>query len=251
MYEASSPPSTLRKVRSYSTLPGPRGAAAARTRTQPPAISRQEQHTPPVQAPSSAAQWDAAGALLGPRLEMHAYDLEGRVREDGAAFGRLTELAARKSARVSVPPQQNQNQDQDQPSASLLRQPLSPLPHEVSHHLVPGELCKPPYSRQWLLAHRTRCGGSPLRPPQHPLLAELLSTSAALASGAGATPSKAVVTEGTAPAGAAKPSPKLEKEYTPDSIQALLAALGETTAAAATPTRPPRGGRLAFRGEPS
>ena len=42
---------------------------------------------------------DAAAALLGSRMEMHATTkhLEGtRVREGGAAFGRLAELATRK-----------------------------------------------------------------------------------------------------------------------------------------------------------
>ena len=66
---------------------------------------------------------------------------------------------------------------------------MSTAPHEVLLQLspsslpgrsfVPAERCKPPYSREWLLAHRPHCGGSPLRPTAlHSYSAELRSPSA-------------------------------------------------------------------------
>ena len=67
------------------------------------------------------------------------------MREGGAAFGRLAELATRRGA--SAP--------------HKAEQPSSLLPRRV---LVPGELCKPPYSRQWLLA--TRAERAKQRPVQ-------------------------------------------------------------------------------------
>ena len=74
------------------------------------------------------------------------------MREGGAAFGCLAELATRRGSPLRpVAPQED------------LQSPPSSLPRRI---LVPAEHCcsKPPYSREWLLSHRARCGGSPLRP---------------------------------------------------------------------------------------
>ena len=88
-------------------------------------------------------------ASLGCRLETHT--CVGKVHEGDAAFGCLAELAARRgSAAMTTAPQED-----------LTPSPPSSLTRRI---VVPGELCKPPYSREWLLAHRAHCGGSPLRP---------------------------------------------------------------------------------------
>ena len=102
-----------------------------------------------------------ASKLLGFRLEHE-------VREAGAAFDCLAKLATRKGSPLRPVAPQEEN----------LQSSLSSLPWRI---LVPGERCKPPYSREWLLAYRARCGGSPLRPSTalHPT--ELLSLSASAA----------------------------------------------------------------------
>lgn len=88
-------------------------------------------------------------ASLGCRLETHT--CVGKVHEGDAAFGCLAELAARRgSAAMTTAPQED-----------LTPSPPSSLTRRI---VVPAELCKPPYSREWLLAHREHCGGSPLRP---------------------------------------------------------------------------------------
>ena len=134
--------------------------------------------------------------LLGYRLGRHA--CSGQVREGGAAFGRLAELATRGgAAAMSTAPQE------------ALQLSPSSLPRRI---FVPAELSKPPYSREWLRAHRAHCGGSLLRPtafaaravPTHP------------------QPASAPAAAGTAH-GAAKPL--LEDDTTPDSVYALLASL--------------------------
>ena len=90
-----------------------------------------------------------------PAFELHAsrllgHRLEHEVREGGAAFGCLAKLATRRGSPLRpVAPQED------------LQSSLSSLPQRI---LVPAERCKPPYSREWLLAHRARCGGFPLRP---------------------------------------------------------------------------------------
>ena len=88
------------------------------------------------------------------------------MREGGAAFGCLAKLATRRGSPLRpVAPQEDLQ---------------SSLPSLLQRILVPAERCKPPYSREWLLAHRARCGGSPLRPTaMHPT--ELLSLSASVA----------------------------------------------------------------------
>ena len=94
-----------------------------------------------------ASELEASG-----RLKMNAF--EGQ--EGGAAFGRLTELAARGGSSPLRPaaPQvlSAPLEDQSFPSA---------LPRRI---FVPAERCKPPYSREWLLAQRAQSDGSPLRP---------------------------------------------------------------------------------------
>ena len=104
--------------------------------------------------------------LLGCRLKMLASD--GRVHEGSAAFGRLAELATRGGAAAMT----------TAPQEVLLQLSRSSLP---GRNFVPAERCKPPYttSREWLLAHRPHCGGSPLRPTAlHSYSAELRSRSA-------------------------------------------------------------------------
>lgn len=152
--------------------------------------------TRPANERSPTAQQDHAVVLLGSRLEVHASDLEGKVREGSAAFGRLAELATRRATK------NNRNNCRGAPALCQEEQPRSSLPRRL---LFPGGLCMPPYSRQWLLDHRAQSRGSPLRPssvvPRGP-------------------------EEGTA--AAAKPPPKFDKEHTPDSVQSLLAALEKT-----------------------
>ena len=169
-----------------------------------------------------ASQVEASG-LLSCRLKVNA--CEGRVREGGAAFGRLTELAARRnSAAVTTAPQED------------LQSSPSSLPRRI---LVPAERCKPPYSREWLLAHRAHCGGSPLRPTALHLLcpADLssLSASAAVPALDAPTASRAVaftylqLASALAAAGAAGAAkPLLEDDTAPNSIHALIASLEET-----------------------
>ena len=182
---------------------------------------------------------DAAAALLGPRMEMHATTkhLEGtRVREGGAAFGRLAELATRKSARVAVKQNQNQleeaNQNQNQPCSTLTSLPRQPFSER--------QPCS--YSRQWLLTHRAHCGGSPLRPPSvaprgvSNLWAPAAPTApSAAAPAAGKLPPKLdrSLWGDVEPAqdglhGAALRCEELREDHTPDSIQSLLSALEET-----------------------
>ena len=151
--------------------------------------------------------------------------LEHEVREGGAAFGCLAELATRRGSPLRpVAPQE------DLPS------PPSSLPRRI---LVSTERCKPPYSREWLLAHRARCGGSPLRPTAlHPYPA--LSASVAAPALHAPIASRVVAPTHPQPASyaasalaaagaagdAAKPQPK--DDTTPNSIRALLATLEET-----------------------
>ena len=163
-----------------------------------------------------------ASKLLGFRLEHE-------VREAGAAFDCLAKLATRKGSPLRPVAPQEEN----------LQSSLSSLPWRI---LVPGERCKPPYSREWLLAHRARCGGSPLRPTAlHPteLLSLLASVAAPALDTAPTTPrvvaptypqpashaASALAAAGAAGA-AAKPLP--EDDTTPNSIHALLATLEET-----------------------
>ena len=163
LVDSPSVPGALRRSRGSGTVPGPcavEAVRATRPRVQPPHLS--PDYTP-VQVVPSVVVMDAAAALLGPRMEMHATTkhLEGtRVREGGAAFGRLAELATRKSARVLVKQNQNQleeaNQNQNQPCSTLTSLPRQPFSSR--------QPCS--YSRQWLLTHRAHCGGSPLRPSQ-------------------------------------------------------------------------------------
>ena len=102
--------------------------------------------------------------LLGSRLKMLARD--GKVHEGSAAFGCLAELATRGGAAAMT----------TAPQEVLLQLSPSSLP---GRNFVPAERCKPPYSREWLLAHRPHCGGSPLRPTAlHSYSAELRSLSA-------------------------------------------------------------------------
>ena len=169
----------------------------------------------------SASKLQASG-LLAYRLE-HS---EHEVCEGGAAFGCLAELATRRGSPLRpVAPQE------DLPSSP------SSLPRRI---LVPAERCKPPYSREWLLAHRAHCGGSPLRPTALHLLcpAELssLSASAAVPALDAPTASRAVAPTPLQPesapaaagaAGATKPLP--DDDTTPNSIHALLTALDGTT----------------------
>ena len=122
--------------------------------------------------PSSACELQTSG-LLGYRLER-----EGKVRECGAAFGCLAELATRRGGLGSP-----LRAPQVTPQVDLLSPPLRPTSRPTAQqeedHRSPIERCKPPYSREWLLAHRARCGGSPLRPTAlHLYPAELLSLSA-------------------------------------------------------------------------
>ena len=110
--------------------------------------------------------------LLGCRLKMLAS--EGNVHEGEAAFGRLAELATRGGAAAMT----------TAPQEVLLQLSPSSLP---GRNFVPAERCKSPNSREWLLAHRPHCGGSPLRPTAlHSYSAELrsLSASAVLADAA-------------------------------------------------------------------
>ena len=96
------------------------------------------------------------------------------MHEGEAAFGRLAELATREGAAAMT----------TAPQEVLLQLSPSSLP---GRNFVPAERCKPPYSREWLLAHRPHCGGSPLRPTAlHSYSAELrsLSASAVLADAA-------------------------------------------------------------------
>eukprot|EP00964_Phaeocystis_antarctica_P100022 scaffold65753_cov35-Phaeocystis_antarctica.AAC.1 len=107
----------------------------------------------------SAAADDQRGAVAislraaGVRVARAPAGARGHgVREGGVAFGCLAELATRRGSPLRpVAPQED------------LQSPPSSLPRRI---LVPAEHCcsKPPYSREWLLSHRARCGGSPLRP---------------------------------------------------------------------------------------
>ena len=163
LVSSTSTPGDNHRSRGSGTVPGPcavEAVRATRPRVQPPQVSPEHM---PVQVVPSEAVMDAAAALLGSRMEMHATTkhLEGtRVREGGAAFGRLAELATRKSARVLVKQNQNQleeaNQNQNQPCSTLTSLPRQPFSSR--------QPCS--YSRQWLLTHRAHCGGSPLRPSQ-------------------------------------------------------------------------------------
>ena len=107
------------------------------------------------QRPASVPLAEASGSL-GCRLETHT--CVGKVHEGDAAFGCLAELAARRgSAAMTTAPQE----DLQSARAATTPSPPSSLTRRI---VVPTELCKPPYSREWLLAHREHCGGSPLRP---------------------------------------------------------------------------------------
>ena len=112
----------------------------------------------------------AASGLLGCWLKMLAP--ESKVREGCAAFGCLAELATRRGSPLRpAAPQEALSSPSSLPRRSF----------------VPAERCKPPYSREWLLAHRAHCGGSPLRPTAlHSYSAEprSLSVSAVLADAA-------------------------------------------------------------------
>ena len=116
-------------------------AAAAGSLLYLPGITEEQR---PASGPLEASK-----KSLGCRLETHT--CVGKVREGDAAFGCLARLAARRgSAAMTTAPQED-----------LTPSPPSSLTPRI---VVPTELCKPPYSREWLLAHREHCGGSPLRP---------------------------------------------------------------------------------------
>ena len=140
--------------------------------------------------------------------------------EVSAAFGRSAEFATHRANKknnkcsgAGAPAPRHQGD-----------RPLSSLPR---HLFLLGELCKPPYSHQWLLSHRAQCRGSPL-PPW--VLPSPLPPSPLSAVPRGPEP------EGTAGAGE-PPPPKLDRslwgdieptlcldeaEHTPDSVQSLL-----------------------------
>ena len=172
-------PELLNSLRghSHSTTPAAHGTAAAHL----PAIRVDSERLSTPDLVEQGLRTDAAGlpseasARLEYRLEMilHVCEIEsGTMREGSAAFGRLSELAARRGTSTYAPqllpqlpqqPQQLLPQEDEQPSSSQtssLHTSLYLSPPS-SHHL---ELCTSPYSRQWLLDHRTRCGSSPLRP---------------------------------------------------------------------------------------
>ena len=117
--------------------------------------------------------------LLGSRLKMLAS--EGKVHEGEAAFGRLAELATRGgAAAMTTAPQEVLLQLS--PSSLMAK-----LRHEVAARERGWRQLHPPYSREWLLAYRPHCGGSPLRQTAlHSYSAELrsLSASAVLADAA-------------------------------------------------------------------
>ena len=114
-----------------------RGAPPVAPPAQLPAIEEEQR--------AEASELQTSG-ILGCRLKHEVRE----VSEGGAAFGYLAELATRRGSPLRpVAPQE----DLQSPPSSLLRRVL-----------VPAERCKPPYSREWVLAHRARCGGSPLRP---------------------------------------------------------------------------------------
>ena len=179
------------------------------------------------------------------------------MHEGEAAFGRLAELATREgAAAMTTAPQEVLLQLS--PSSLMAK-----LRHEVAAREKGWRQLHPPYSREWLLAHRPHCGGSPLRPTAlHSYSAELrsLSASAVLADAARVVithPKRASAlaaykldvrskvglnklgvdwsaasANNPAPAaagaayGAAKPLPK--DDTTLDSVYALLATLEET-----------------------
>ena len=122
-------------------------AAAAGSLLYLPGITEEQR---PASGPLEASK-----KSLGCRLETHT--CVDKVREGDAAFGCLAELAARRgSAAMTTAPQEDL-----QSATAATPSPPSSLTRRI---VVPGELCKPPYSREWLLAHRAHCGGSPLRP---------------------------------------------------------------------------------------
>ena len=176
-------------------------ARATRPRVQPPPLVQAHQPFPSVQP----EMLDAAAVLLGPLT-----DLEGSVREGGAAFGRLDVLARRKSARVFIV-------KQNQPcSTSLPRQPCSSPGAGWLTSSASG------YSRQWLLTHRGHCGGSPLRPShQEPRSAPAAApapepapearTGLTLTTGGTRAGSKGAAARSEGAAGAAKPPPKMKQ----------------------------------------
>ena len=175
---------------------------------------------PPVQLPMIKEERRPSKVSKLQASRLLAYRLEHEVCEGGAAFGCLAELATRRGSPLRpVAPQED------------LQSSPSSLPRRI---LVPAERCKPPYSHEWLLAHRARCGGSPLRPKALHPPAELSSLSASAALDA-PTASRVVAPThlklASAPAaagaaGAAKPLP--EDDTTPNSIHALLTALDDT-----------------------
>ena len=187
---------------------------------------------PPAQLPAIKEERRAeAFELQTSGLLAHRLEHEGRVREGGAAFGCLAKLATRRGSPLRPVAPQEEN----------LQSSPSSLPRRI---LVPGERCKPPYSREWLLAHRARCGGSPLRPTAlHPTeLLSLLASVAAPALDTAPTTSRVAVPTRPQPAShaasalaaagaagaAAKPLLKDADDATPNSIYALLATLEET-----------------------
>ena len=103
------------------------------------------------------------------------------MHEGEAAFGRLAELATREgAAAMTTAPQEVLLQLS--PSSLMAK-----LRHEVAAREKGWRQLHPPYSREWLLAHRPHCGGSPLRQTAlHSYSAELrsLSASAVLADAA-------------------------------------------------------------------
>ena len=109
--------------------------------------------------------------LLGSRLKMLARD--GKVHEGSAAFGCLAELATRGgAAAMTTAPQEVLLQLS--PSSLMAK-----LRHEVAARERGWRQLHPPYSREWLLAYRPHCGGSPLRQTAlHSDSAELRSRSA-------------------------------------------------------------------------
>ena len=130
--------------------------------------------------------------------------------EVSAAFGRLAEFATHRANKINnkcrgagAPAPRHQDD-----------QPLSSLPR---HLFLLGELCKPPYSHQWLLSHRAQCRGSPLRP----LSAVPRGPEPEGAAGAGKPPPPKL---DRSLWGGIAPALRLDEaeQHTPDSVQSLL-----------------------------
>ena len=103
---------------------------------------------PPVQLPMIKEERRPSKVSKLQASRLLAYRLEHEVCEGGAAFGCLAELATRRGSPLRpVAPQED------------LQSSPSSLPRRI---LVPAERgCKPPYSREWLLAHTGRVAAVP------------------------------------------------------------------------------------------